>query len=123
MTDDRATWHEILIFTAAAETSSGRRQHLPPTLSKQLVGRDSYRRNGFVHFKVQFCEFLTGHAAYEIFQLPSHQLFLTFSLFFWNFWWTTFKVVRKFPKNRTKNVKANMNTWKMKYLSAKINLQ
>ncbi len=34
-----------------------------------------------MHFKVQFCEFLTGPAAYEIFQLPSHQLFLTFSLF------------------------------------------
>lgn len=80
------------------------------TLSKQLVGRDSYKRNSFVRFEIEFCEFLTGHEVYEIFQLASHQLFLTFSLFFWSFWWTTFKVVRKFPKNRTRNVKANMNT-------------
>lgn len=42
----------------------------------------------------------------------SQSLFCTFSWFFWIFWWTTFTVVRKFPKNRTRNVSASMNTWK-----------
>lgn len=38
--------------------------------------------------------------------------FCTFSWFFWNFWWTTFKVVRKFPRNKTRNVRASMKTCK-----------
>lgn len=40
----------------------------------------------------------------------SQSVFWTFSGFFWTFWWTTFTVVRKFPRNRTRNVRASMNT-------------
>lgn len=44
----------------------------------------------------------------------SQSFFCTFSWFFWIFWWTTFNVVRKFPRNRTRNVNASINTWKKK---------
>lgn len=77
--DDRAMWHEILIFTAAAETSSGRRQHLPPTLSKQLMGHDSYRRNSFVRFEVQFW---VPHWPHCLWNLPGGISSVIFDLFF-----------------------------------------
>lgn len=44
----------------------------------------------------------------------SQSFFCTFSWFFWIFWWTTFNVVRKFPRNRTRNVNASINTWRQK---------
>lgn len=44
----------------------------------------------------------------------SQSFFCTFSVFVWIFWWTTFNVVRKFPRNRTRNVRASINTWKEK---------
>lgn len=37
--------------------------------------------------------------------------FLALFLFFWSLVWTTFSVVRKLPRKRTRNVSANMNTW------------
>lgn len=48
--------------------------------------------------------------------------FCTFSWFFWNFWWTTFKVVRKFPRNRTRNVSASMKTCKDTLISGRLHL-
>lgn len=44
--------------------------------------------------------------------VDSQSFFCTFSWFFWTFWWTTFTVVRKFPRNKTRNVSASINTWK-----------
>lgn len=40
----------------------------------------------------------------------SQSVFCTLSLFFWIFWCTTFNVVRKFPRNRTRNVSASIKT-------------
>lgn len=50
---------------------------------------------------------------------PPQSFFCSFSWFFWNFWWTTFKVVREFPRNRTRNVSASMNTWNKKDIKKK----
>lgn len=46
--------------------------------------------------------------------------FCIFSWFFWNFWWTTFKVVRKFPRNKTRNVSASMKTCKDCFVKKKL---
>lgn len=43
--------------------------------------------------------------------IHSQSVFCTFSLFFWIFWCTTFNVVRKFPRNKTRNVSASIKTW------------
>lgn len=44
-------------------------------------------------------------------EFTPQSFFCTLSWFFWIFWWTTFTVVRKFPRNRTRNVSASINTW------------
>lgn len=41
----------------------------------------------------------------------SQSLLFTLSCLLCTFWWTTFNVVRKLPRNRTRNVRASMNTW------------
>lgn len=53
-----------------------------------------------------------SEASCFLFFFLSQSFFCTFSWFFWIFWWTTFNVVRKFPRNRTRNVNASMNTWR-----------
>lgn len=61
-----------------------------------------------VRFKVPFVSWSLGSLSCS--QTRIHSCFCTFSGFSWTFWRTTFNVVRKFPRNRTRNVSANINT-------------
>lgn len=58
---------------------------------------------------------VTQEAVFQFFFCSS-----SFRLFFCTFWWTTFSVVRKFPKNSTRNVRASMNTCGMQWSQANV---
>lgn len=102
-----------LTATSSHWTGSAR---LPDTLAGRWYHKSPSENGGVGSFPSGGVHLLHDYRPFEgsemLHQSYSQSLFCTFSGFFWIFWLTTFNVVRKFPRKRTRNVSASMNTWK-----------